>query len=131
MHDTGQYLSRRYWFKRRTNSCYGTRSFVYMSYDITGPKRVNNFRHWTLSWASSNQLTSSQTIFSRTVSAFTARIWMHLPLIYSTNCTILAVTEHYCVMSNRCDDLYYVISPATLPLTVLLETCIRHLLRSV
>lgn len=43
---------------------------------------------------------------SRTVSAFTATIWMRLPLIYITNCIILAVTEQYCVMSNSCEDFY-------------------------
>jgi len=66
-------------------------SFTCHTYYITGLKSLNNFRHWTLSWASSNQLAYSQTIFSRIVSAFTARIWMRLPLVYPTNCIILAV----------------------------------------
>jgi len=44
--------------------------------------------------------------FSRTVSAFTARIWMRLPLIYFKICIILAATEQYCVMSNNYEDFY-------------------------
>jgi hypothetical protein len=106
----------------------GKRSFIFMPYDNTGLKSVNNFRHWALSWASSNHITSSQTIISKTVSASTARIWMRLLVMYCANCIIVAVTEQYCVMGNSCEGFYYVISPATLPFTVL-EAWIKHFLR--
>jgi len=55
---------------------------------------------------------------------------MCLLLTYSKNCIILAVTEQYCAMGNSSEDFYYVISPATLPLTIL-ETCISYFLRLV
>lgn len=95
-----------------------------------GSKKGKKFRHWTLFWTSLDQLTTSQTIFSRSISALTARIWMRLLLKHGSNFISLVLTEQYCVMSNSCKDFCYIISPATLHLTIL-ETCIMYVLRLV